>query len=56
MCCDGLGASIKRGADMAIRQGKVLIQNAEDFYAWAKQTEENGSKLSQPGSVSPVLQ
>jgi DNA-binding transcriptional regulator GbsR (MarR family) len=34
--CDGLGASIKRGADMAIRQGKVLIQNAEDFYAWAK--------------------
>jgi hypothetical protein len=28
---------------MAIRQGKVLIQNAED--AWAKQTEENGSKI-----------
>jgi aspartate/methionine/tyrosine aminotransferase len=28
MSCDGLGASIKRGADMAIRQGKVLIQNA----------------------------
>jgi hypothetical protein len=43
--CDGLGASIKRGADMASRQWKVLIQNAEDFYAWAKQTEENGSKI-----------
>ena len=45
MSCDGLGASIKRGADMASRQWKVLIQNAEDFYAWAKQTEENGSKI-----------
>ena len=32
-------------ADMAFRQGKVLIQNAEDFYASAKQTEENGSKI-----------
>ena len=34
--CDGLGASIKRSADMAIRQGKCLIQNTEDFYAWSK--------------------
>ena len=43
--CDGLGASIKSAADMAIRQGKCLIQNAEDFYAWSKQTEESGSKI-----------
>ena len=43
--CDGLGASVKRGADMAIRQGKSLIQDAFDFYAWAKQTEETGSKV-----------
>ncbi|KAL3862597.1 hypothetical protein ACJMK2_008554 [Sinanodonta woodiana] len=43
--CDGLGASIKRAADMVIRQGKCLIQNAEDFYAWSKQTEESGSKI-----------
>jgi hypothetical protein len=26
-------------------RGKYSIQNAEDFYAWAKQTEENGSKI-----------
>lgn len=43
--CDGLGACIKRSADMAIRQGKCLIQNAEDFYAWSKKTEESGSKI-----------
>ncbi|KAL3859870.1 hypothetical protein ACJMK2_010059 [Sinanodonta woodiana] len=30
---------------MVIRQGKCLIQNAEDFYAWSKQTEESGSKI-----------
>ena len=43
--CDGLGASVKRNADMAIRQGKCLIQGAADFFAWAKGTEENGSKV-----------
>ena len=30
---------------MAIRQGECLIQNAEDFYAWSKKTEESGSKI-----------
>ncbi|KAK3579670.1 hypothetical protein CHS0354_036901 [Potamilus streckersoni] len=30
---------------MAIRQGKCLIQNAEDFYAFSKQMEESGSKI-----------
>jgi hypothetical protein len=40
-----LAVTVTAGADMAIRQGKVLLQNAEDFYAWAKQTEENGSKI-----------
>ncbi|XP_060564531.1 uncharacterized protein LOC132723774 [Ruditapes philippinarum] len=32
--CDGLGGTTKRMADMAIRQGHVQIQNAEDFYTW----------------------
>lgn len=32
--CDGLGASVKRSADMDIKQGKCVIQTAEDFYAW----------------------
>jgi nucleoid-associated protein YejK len=40
-----LAVTVTAGADMAIRQGKVLLQNVEDFYAWAKQTEENGSKI-----------
>ncbi|KAL3862416.1 hypothetical protein ACJMK2_008382 [Sinanodonta woodiana] len=30
---------------MVICQGKCLIQNAEDFYAWSKQMEESGSKI-----------
>jgi hypothetical protein len=33
-------------ADMAFRQGKVLIQNAEDFYAWAKQTRKMEARSS----------
>lgn len=32
--CDGLGASVKRAADMAIKQGKATIQNGEEFYLW----------------------
>jgi hypothetical protein len=34
-----LAVTVTAGADMAIRQGKVLLQNVEDFYAWAKQTD-----------------
>ncbi|KAK3601947.1 hypothetical protein CHS0354_022505 [Potamilus streckersoni] len=30
---------------MAIHQRRCLIQNAEDFYAWSKQTEESESKI-----------
>jgi hypothetical protein len=41
--CDGLGASVKRAADMAIKQGKASIQNGKDFYHWA--TTERGSKV-----------
>lgn len=29
--CDGLGASVKRSVDMAIKQSKATIQIAEDF-------------------------
>ncbi|KAL3878189.1 hypothetical protein ACJMK2_030557 [Sinanodonta woodiana] len=32
---DGLGARIKRAADVVIRQGKCLIKNVEDLYAWS---------------------
>ena len=36
--CDGLGASVKRTADSAIKQGKASIQCAADFYKWATPT------------------
>ncbi|WAQ99020.1 hypothetical protein MAR_023393 [Mya arenaria] len=37
--CDGVGGTTKRNADNAIKQGKVIIQDEEDFYKWAIQTE-----------------
>lgn len=41
--CDGLGGSVKRSADMAVRQGKCSIQNAGDFYKWV--TSNDASKV-----------
>jgi hypothetical protein len=42
--CDGLGASVKRMADMDVKQQKCLIQDATDFYEWA-QGKREGSKV-----------
>ncbi|MES9879799.1 MAG: hypothetical protein ABW185_02860 [Sedimenticola sp.] len=39
--CDGLGGSVKRSADMAVKRGKAVIQTAEDFYAWAVSETES---------------
>lgn len=36
--CDGLGGTCKRLADEAIRCGKTLIQDAQSFYDWTKQS------------------
>ena len=33
--CDPI-AFVAKNADMAIRHQKVVIQDAKDFYAWAK--------------------
>ncbi len=33
--CDGIGAVAKSSASDAINQGKVTIQDANDFFAWA---------------------
>ncbi|WAQ99021.1 hypothetical protein MAR_023394 [Mya arenaria] len=41
--CDGVGGTTKRNADNAVKQGKVLIQDAEDFLTWASK-EEGGIK------------
>ena len=36
--CDGVGGATKR-SDNAIKQGKVVIQDADEFYKWASGTE-----------------
>ncbi|VDH94171.1 Hypothetical predicted protein [Mytilus galloprovincialis] len=43
--CDGLGASVKRAADNAVKQGKTSIQSADDFMEWARRARESGSKV-----------
>ncbi|VDI32445.1 Hypothetical predicted protein [Mytilus galloprovincialis] len=30
--CDGIGGTSKRTADLAIRQGKIVVQNASDYF------------------------
>jgi len=32
--CDGLDGTTKRMADEAVKSGKVVIQDATDFFAW----------------------
>ena len=44
--CDGLGGSVKRSADMAVKQGKVVIQNAKDFYSWATNQSESETSVA----------
>jgi hypothetical protein len=44
--CDGLGTSVKRSADNAIKHGKASIQNASDFFCYAQKTmKESSSKV-----------
>ncbi|KAL3882341.1 hypothetical protein ACJMK2_028694 [Sinanodonta woodiana] len=43
--CDGLGASVKRAADNAVKQGKVSIQSASYFLKWAESSMTSGSKV-----------
>ena len=35
--CDGVGGSVKQMADEAVRQRRVVIQDANDFFAWTQQ-------------------
>lgn len=39
--CDGIGGTAKRQAADAIKQGKVSIQDASDFYAWGVQNQKS---------------
>ena len=43
--CDGLGGTTKRKADESSRQGNTVIQNSEDFYAWAYQSSMKDVKF-----------
>ena len=36
--CDGVGASVKRAADTAVKKGQI-ITNTSDFFGWAVQSE-----------------
>lgn len=38
--CDGIGGSAKRQASDAVKQGKVSIQDAVEFYEWASMHEK----------------
>lgn len=40
--CDGVGGTVKRLADMAVKRHSAIIQSADDFYKWGK-TQENSS-------------
>ncbi len=41
--CDGIGGTVKRLADDAVKRGVASIQDAHDFYAWACQEREESS-------------
>ncbi|KAJ8048415.1 hypothetical protein HOLleu_00724 [Holothuria leucospilota] len=38
--CDGIGGTVKRLADEAVKREAAVIQDANDFYAWASQERE----------------
>ena len=38
--CDGIGGTAKRSAQDAVKLGKCLIQDANDFYLWASQHQQ----------------
>ncbi|XP_063953816.1 uncharacterized protein LOC135153700 [Lytechinus pictus] len=38
--CDGIGGTAKRQASDAVKQGKAVIQDATDFFAWASSHEK----------------
>ena len=41
--CDTICRTAKRKADLAVKNEKAIIQDAQDFYQWAKTTEDASS-------------
>ena len=37
--CDGIGSTTEHLADDVVKQRKFLLQDADDFYSWAKETQ-----------------
>ena len=40
---DPIGGTVKRKADLAVKNRKAIIQDEKDFYQWAKTTEDASS-------------
>lgn len=38
--CDAIGGTAKRVTDIAVRQGKCIVQNVNDFFAFHQQHSE----------------
>ena len=38
--CDPIGETAKRKADLAVKNEKAIIQDAQDFFKWVKTTED----------------
>ena len=38
--CDPIGGTAKRKTDFAAKNEKAIIQDAQDFFKWAKTTED----------------
>ena len=43
--CDGLGGTVKRMADEAVKTEKAVIQEAKDFFAWAQSSSMSAVKF-----------
>ena len=41
--CDPIGGTAKRQADLAVKNEKAVIQDATDFFTWAKKLEETSA-------------
>jgi cell division septum initiation protein DivIVA len=48
--CDGIGGTVKRMADEAVRIHKVQIQDADDFYNWGTQSQSTIKYIYVPKS------
>ena len=41
--CDPIGRTTKKKANLAVKNDKAVVQDAHDFFAWAKESEETST-------------